>query len=110
MKIFFFYFEEMDLCRRLTNHGKKIYLIPEIKIDHDGGSSHEKSINAEMELSRNWHWMWSTFNYHKKYKGFLVSFLIVLPKLSSAIAKIIIYSLILNKEKKKKFIIADCRV
>jgi len=97
---FFFYFEEIDLCKRLTNHRKKIYLIPEIKIDHGGGVSHDQSINNEMELSRNWHWMWSTFNYHKKYKGFFVSFFIILPKMSSAIIKVLIYTLIFNKKKK----------
>ena len=97
---FFFYFEEIDLCRRLINHGKKIYLIPDIKIDHGGGKSHDQSIDVEMELSRNWHWMWSTFNYHKKYKGFFVSFFIILPKMSSAIIKVLIYTLIFNKKKK----------
>ena len=97
---FFFYFEEIDLCKRLINHGKKIYLIPEIEIDHGGGVSHDQSINAEMELSRNWHWMWSTFNYHKKYKGFFVSFFIILPKMSSAIVKVLLYTLTFNKKKK----------
>jgi GT2 family glycosyltransferase len=97
---FFFYFEEIDLCKRLINHGKKIYLIPEIKIDHGGAFSHDQSISVEMELSRNWHWMWSTFNYHKKYKGFFVSFFIILPKMSSAIIKVLIYTLIFNKKKK----------
>jgi len=97
---FFFYFEEIDLCKRLINHGKKIYLIPEIKIEHGGGTSHDQSINDEMELSRNWHWMWSTFYYHKKYKGFFVSFLIILPKISSAIVKVLVYTLTFNKKKK----------
>ena len=97
---FFFYFEEIDLCKRLVNSGKKIYLIPEVKIDHGGGISHDQSINVAMELSRNWHWMWSTFNYHKKYKGFFVSFFIILPKMSSAIIKVLIYTLIFNKKKK----------
>tara|TARA_B100000029_G_scaffold488894_1_gene546056 strand:- start:509 stop:1354 length:846 start_codon:yes stop_codon:yes gene_type:complete len=97
---FFIYFEEIDLCKRLINHNKKIYLDPSIKINHLGGQSHDISINKEMELSRNWHWMWSTFNYHKKYKGFFVSFLIVLPKLISAILKFLLYTLFLNKAKK----------
>ena len=100
-EIFFFYFEEIDLCKRLVNQGKKIYLVPDIIIHHEGGSSHEESIKREMELSRNWHWMWSTFNYHRKYKGFFISFLIILPKLSSAIIKVLIYFLIFNKEKRK---------
>ena len=98
---FFFYFEEIDLCKRLIDSGKKIYLVPDIEIKHDGGRSHDKSINWEMELSRNWHWMWSTFNYHKKHKGFLISFFIVLPKLGSSMIKVLIYSLLFNREKKE---------
>ena len=72
-KNFFIYFEEIDLCRRLKIANKKIFLDPNIIINHVGGSSHNKSINFEMELSRNWHWMWSTFYYHKKYSGFIVA-------------------------------------
>ena len=98
---FFIYFEEIDLCKRLTKQGKKIYLSTSIKINHDGGQSHNKNINRAMELSRNWHWMWSSFNYHKKYKGFLASFLILFPKLISAILRVIFYSVISNKEKKE---------
>ena len=99
---FFLYFEEIDLCKRLVDRGKKIYLVPGIKINHEGGtSSHEKSIEKEIELTRNWHWMWSNFYYYKKYKGFFVSFMIILPKLSSAIIKVFVYSLIFNKEKRK---------
>ena len=100
-EIFFFYFEEIDLCRRLVNCHKKIYLAPSIKINHTGGQSHNETINKAMELSRNWHWMWSTFNYHKKYKGFFISFLIVFPKIISIIFKIMLYSLLMDKEKKE---------
>ena len=97
---FFIYFEEIDLCKRLTQLKKKIYLVQTIKIYHEGGQSHNHSVNREMELSRNWHWMWSTFNYHKKHKGFFISFIITFPKLISSFLKIIIYLLFLNKEKR----------
>ena len=97
----FFFLEEIDLCTRLLKKNKKIFYSANIPIYHEGGHSHDSSINLEMEFSRNWHWMWSTFYYNKKYKGFLISILIVLPKLSSAIIKVFIYSLILNKVKKK---------
>jgi len=97
---FFIYFEEIDLCMRISNLNKKIYLVPSIIINHEGAQSHDKSINREMELSRNWHWMWSTFYYHRKYKGYFVSFLIILPKLLSSILKIVFYSIFKNKEKK----------
>ena len=97
---FFFFLEEVDLCSRLLKKNKKVYYCPSIPIYHEGGHSHESSFNYEMELSRNWHWMWSTFIFHKKYKGFYVSFLIILPKLISAIIKVLIYTLIFNKKKK----------
>ena len=97
----FIYLEEIDLCKRLLDKNKKIYWSENIPIYHEGGRSHDSSINEKMELSRNWHWMWSTFYYNKKYKGFFNSCLIVLPKLFSSILKIMIYSLLFNKKKKE---------
>ena len=98
---FFIYFEEIDLCRRVRLSKKKIYLDPEIRIKHLGGSSHNAAINTEMDLSRNWHWMWSTFYYHKKYNGYIVSLIKIFPKLISAIFKTVFYSLIFNSKKRK---------
>jgi N-acetylglucosaminyl-diphospho-decaprenol L-rhamnosyltransferase len=96
---FFIYFEEIDLCRRLRDKKKKIYLDPSIKLYHKGGSSHDESINLEMELSRNWHWMWSSFYYHKKYYGYFFAILKVLPKLNSSFLKMIFYSILFKKNK-----------
>ena len=52
-----------------------------------------------MEISRNWHWMWSQFYFNKKYNGYLFSLINITPKLISSIFKILIYSLIFNKKK-----------
>ena len=98
---FFIYLEEIDLCKRLIKKNKKIYWCPNILIYHKGGQSHDSSINYEMELSRNWHWMWSTFYYNKKYKGFILSFLIILPKLVSAFFRVLIYFVFFNKKKRE---------
>jgi len=98
---FFIYFEEIDLCRRVRLCNKKIYLDPTIIINHAGGSSHNKSIDIEMELSRNWHWMWSTFYYHKKYDGFTMALIKTFRKLISSSLKYIFFS-ILNKKAKKQ--------
>ena len=95
---FFIYFEEIDLCKRLKRKKKKIYLDPGILIDHIGGSSHNASINFEMELSRNWHWMWSTFYFHKKYKGFIFALIKIFPKLISSFLKTIFYMIIFNNK------------
>ena len=97
---FFIYFEEIDLCKRLISNNKKIYLVPSIKINHIGGQSHNIDINEKMELSRNWHWMWSTFNYQKKYNGFFIALLLVMPKLFSSILRFFFYTLIFNFKKR----------
>ena len=100
---FFIYFEEIDLCTRLNKIKKKIYLSPLVKINHLGAQSHDESINKNMELSRNWHWMWSSFYYHRKHKGYLIAFLLILPKLFSAIIKMTIYSFLMNKDKREVY-------
>ena len=97
---FFIYLEEIDLCKRLLNENKKILLDKKIVINHLGGSSHNEAINFEMELSRNWHWMWSSFYYHKKYNSYLLAFIKVFPKFISAFLKSILYFLI-NKRFKR---------
>ena len=97
---FFIYLEEIDLCRRVLKKNKKIYWSPNILIYHEGGRSHESSIDDEIELSRNWRWMWSSFYYNKKYRGFIISFFFILPKLLSAIFKVVIYSDFVNRKKK----------
>ena len=98
---FFIYFEEIDLCRRLKKLNKKIYLDKSIKINHIGGSSHNQSIDFEMELSRNWHWMWSTVYYHKKHYGFFYALFKVSLKFFSALLRVIFYSILFNQKKKK---------
>ncbi len=98
---FFFFLEEIDLCNRLLKQNKKIYYCPGVPVYHEGGHSHDSSFNYQMELSRNWHWMWSTFYYNKKHKGFLVSFIIVGPKLFSSVFKFLLFLILRNKEKKE---------
>ena len=100
---FFIYLEEIDLCRRLLKNNKKIYWCPNILINHQGGKSHDRSVNRQMELSRNWHWMWSTFYYNKKYKGFIISLIIVFPKLISSILKFFIFLTLRKHEKKEMY-------
>jgi|TARA_B100001093_G_scaffold475289_1_gene500763 N-acetylglucosaminyl-diphospho-decaprenol L-rhamnosyltransferase len=97
---FFIYLEEIDLCRRLRQKDKKIFVDPNILINHQGGSSHDEKYNFEMELSRNWHWMWSSFYYTKKHKGFFYALFYVLDKLISAVLKYTFYLLILKSSKK----------
>ena len=98
---FFIYLEEIDLCKRVRKNKKKIYLDKKIIINHIGGSSHNNEINFEMELSRNWHWMWSTFYFNRKHHGYLKALTKVSRSFLSSIIKMIYYFLILNKNKRK---------
>ena len=98
---FFIYLEEIDLCKRLKKDGRKIFLDKNIIIHHIGASSHDKIIDYQMNLSRNWHWMWSTFYFKKKYKGYFIALFEVLPKLTSSIIKFLFFSLFYNKKRKK---------
>ena len=97
---FFLFFEEIDLCRRVKKSGGKIYLNKDIVIKHEGASSVSKHNVLELEKNRNWHWMWSTFYYQKKHKGFLLALIITFPKLFSALIKTLFFSLIFNNKKR----------
>ena len=92
------------MCKDLEKRGGKIYLSKKIVIDHLGASSVKRNQNFELEKNRNWHWMWSTFYFHKKYKGFIMALLIILPKIFSSLIKIVFYQIIFNKEKRNIFI------
>ena len=100
----FIYLEEIDSCRRVKIFKKKIILDPSIKVKHAGGTSHDNKINYEMELSRNWHWMWSTFYYNKKYNGYLIALIKTIPKLITSVFKIVLYSITFNKTKRKIYL------
>jgi len=104
----FFFLEEIDLCNRLIKKNKEIYLSPSIHVYHEGGHSHDfdhefdnSFFDHQMELSRNWHWMWSTFYFNKKHNGFLISLLIIVPKLLSSFLKFLLFFLMGNNKKKE---------
>ncbi len=98
---FFIYLEEIDLCKRLIKANKKIYLDKKLIIHHIGGSSHNEKINFEMELSRNWHWMWSTFYFNRKHYGYIYSLFKISGKFFSSLFKSFFYLLTFKKDKQK---------
>ena len=85
--------------------GGRLLLINE-PVDHLGGFSHGNRDDLEMEMSRNWHWMWSKFYYNRKNYGYLISFVINLPTLISSYLKLIFYKI---KKNKSKYLIYQVR-
>jgi len=96
---FFLYLEEIDLCKRVRLMDVKIFIDPSIKVEHFGGTSHNSEINKPMELSRNWHWMWSSFYFNKKHYGYLFALIKIFPKFFSSLFKFIFYLIIFKKNK-----------
>ena len=100
---YFLYLENDDLCKELQNRNEKIYVIPKSTIEHFGASAVDPIYQEEIELSRNWHWMWSKFYFNKKHYGYFNALKKVYKNLISATVKYFYYSITFNKIKKKKY-------
>jgi GT2 family glycosyltransferase len=94
---FFLFLEEIDLCRRIKNKGGKIYVIQKSKVQHLEKQASGDSLNVE--LCRNWHWMWSLFYYNYKYYGFFIAYKVTTPKLFSSLVKLFIAIILFNRKK-----------
>ena len=101
---FFLYLEEIDLCKRIKKLNKKIYICPKIIIHHHGGKSVDDKFTYQIELTRNWHWMWSLFYFNKKHFGYCSALILILPKLLSSCFKTTFYFLIFNTAKKEIYL------
>ena len=97
---FFLFLEEIDLCKRIKNSGGKIFVAMNSKVQHSGKQASEYSLN--IELCRNWHWMWSLFYYNYKHFGVLVAYKATISKFFSSIFKLFVALVFFNK---KQFLI-----
>tara|TARA_Y100000741_G_scaffold144708_1_gene109199 strand:+ start:1016 stop:1876 length:861 start_codon:yes stop_codon:yes gene_type:complete len=100
-KNFFLYLEEIDLCKRLKLNKEKILICKDAEVIHLAAKS--SNLGFEFEKCRNWHWMWSSFYFDKKYSNYINSFLKFLPILIINIIKLIFYFLLFNKHKSKVY-------
>ena len=78
---------------------KKNIYDSDIKILHEGAKSVDSTISFEVELTRNWHWMWSKFYFQKNTMGYFYTLIQFIPKVFTSTFKIILYSLLFNKRK-----------
>ena len=98
---FFLYLENDDFCKRLQLINENIFVVPKSKIYHLGGQAVDPKYKKEIELVRNWHWMWSKFYYNNKHYGYLNATIRILKNLISAIIKSFFYSIIFDSYKSK---------
>ena len=98
---FFMYLENNDLCKRVISQGGSIYVVPRSRINHLAARTVDQKFEYEIELSRNWHWIWSKFYFSKKHFGFFKAFYDGFPKYCTSLLKFLFYLLINNKKKRK---------
>ena len=98
---FFMYLENNDLCKRVISQGGSIYVVPRSRINHLAARTVDQKFEYEIELSRNWHWIWSKFYFSKKHFGFFKAFYEGFPKYCTSLLKFLFYLLINNKRKRK---------
>ncbi len=101
---FFLYLENNDLCIRVKRAGGSVYIAPTAKINHSGSDTVDSKYKDEVELSRNWHWIWSKFYFNKKNFSFFKAITECLPTYISSILKFLFYTLINNSFKKKIYL------
>lgn len=94
---FFLFLEEIDLCKRIKSNGGKIFVVQRSKVQHFAKQSSGDSLN--IELVKNWHWMWSLFYYNYKHSGVLSAYKVTIPKFFSSITKLFIALILFNKKK-----------
>ena len=86
---FFLFLEEIDFCKRICDfygNKKEIFLVNKAKVGHNAKQSSGDNFN--IELCRNWHWMWSLFYYNLKHFGIFVAYQVTIGKFFSSLVSI----------------------
>lgn len=71
---FFLYYEDVDLCKRIKQVGKKIYYYPLVLVEHLVGATSSDKNRYELNLE-------SFVKYHGKLKSFILQFIFLVPRL-----------------------------
>ena len=98
----FLYFEEFDLCRRVKSNQGKIYSGKNLLCKHlgmKGSAATDPDYGLESVIFRDWHFMWSTFYYYKKYYGYFYAVYKTYGKLFRSIFNMILFTILFDKKK-----------
>ena len=68
---YFFFFEEMDLCRQVKKKGENIFVLNNIKIEHKSAQSLDMNLDVKYHNFRHWNYFWGRFYYFKKNYGYM---------------------------------------
>ena len=93
------YLEDLDLSLRIRAAGHEIIKVYNSKVFHEGFQSH-KEINKEvMNISRNWHFCWSSIYFKKKHSNKVDFFIYFINIFLKCLWKSIVYFLLRRRSK-----------
>jgi GT2 family glycosyltransferase len=101
------YLEDIDISLRLKLNGNEIIKIRNAEVDHKGFSSHFLEIKNTMNMTRVWHFTWSSIYFQKKFCKKNVYVLSLIKTISLALIKNIFHLFFFNK---KKFILNNIKI
>ena len=90
---FFFFFEEIDLCRKIKEKNESIYVFNQIKIQHKSAQSIDEKFNTSYHNFRHWNFFWGRYYYFKKHYGFFFALIYFVPIIIRINYRIILYKL-----------------
>jgi N-acetylglucosaminyl-diphospho-decaprenol L-rhamnosyltransferase len=96
---YYVYLEDIDICLRLKLNNYSIIKIANAEVDHLGWSSHYSEIKNTMNISRIWHFTWSSLYFEDKFcrRSILLKKLIKI--ISISILKLLLNLIILRFSK-----------
>jgi N-acetylglucosaminyl-diphospho-decaprenol L-rhamnosyltransferase len=104
---FFMYYENFDLCHRILENKKKMYVCSDIKFIHQGTNSTDQKFTTEVQLSKSWHYSWSKYFFFKKHYGIFFALKKIMPNFFRSIKKIFYYNIFNRKKLEARLAIAE---
>ncbi len=101
----FLYFEDNDICKRLSKLNKN-YQLNSVKVNHIAGTSvipkNESDKNKQDNL-RTWHFIWSKFYYYRKHYTYFIALILFIPTVFRILFRIFFYKIRKNNKKINKY-------
>ena len=93
------YLEDLDLCVKLRRSKYQLIKIKSSIVNHIGFGSHKNENVIKSELSRNWHFVWSSLYFRQKYSSNKNFIKFIIQNLIKYFLKTILFAMIFKKKK-----------
>lgn len=95
------YLEDIDICLRMYLDNYSVVKIKDAVVDHKGWSSHFSEIKDTMNITRIWHFAWSSIYFNFKFCNKLTAYSFLFNMILKSSAKLLFSLITRNKEKYK---------